>query len=82
MGFPQEPAGFIVTEGMSGTLINKFIRNLFAISRIHTGKEDYVIDSTAAVIIPVVQLTPDRNMGTETYAAFPAPVTFKNCHCR
>ena len=67
---------------MSGSLISKFIGNLFAICRIHMGKKDRVVDFTAAVIIPVIELALDRDKGAKTHAAFPAPVTCKHCHCR
>jgi hypothetical protein len=50
--------------------------------RIHVGEKDRVVDFAAAVIIPVIELALDRDKGTQTYTAFPAPVTFKHCHCR
>jgi hypothetical protein len=79
--FPQECAGLFIRTVPIQTPLGKFLGDLFAVRRIHVGKKDRVIDFTAAIIIPVIELALDRDKGAKARAAFPAPVTFKHCHC-
>ena len=79
---PQECAGDFMRTVPVQPPLSKFVGNLFAVRRIHMGKKDRVVDFTAAIIIPVIELALDSDKGAKAHAAFPAPVTFKHCHCR
>lgn len=67
---------------MRPVFICEFTGYLFTIRRVDMGEKERIADFASAVIIPVVQLALNGNIGAEAHAAFPTPVTCKLCHCQ